>query len=226
MKKTSPIKAIANSKLFWAIVSLLASLSIWVYVTSVEYNTTKQITDTPEQERSIDFSPDGRSLVADVVHGTTDSVTLDDVPAAEPSGHKLDPVEEIVEYILHGESKTGGQAGGDHGHRLGRNIEQADKGNDVHSPYDEPDNVVGKGEVDLVLPEKTRGRLADLRANLVDAVQGLGQILDEPENEEESDGYEYLVQGQADESGIQEWRHDRLLADLCKVEHPGCQEYA
>lgn len=34
-----------------------------VYVTSVEYNTTKQITDTPEQERSIDFSPDGRSLV-------------------------------------------------------------------------------------------------------------------------------------------------------------------
>jgi len=33
-----------------------------VYVTSVEYNTTKQITDTPEQERDIDFSPDGRSL--------------------------------------------------------------------------------------------------------------------------------------------------------------------
>lgn len=36
MKKTSRIKAIANSKFFWAIVSLLASLSIWVYVTSVE----------------------------------------------------------------------------------------------------------------------------------------------------------------------------------------------
>ena len=36
-----------------------------VYVTSVEYNTTKQITDTPEQERSIDFSPDGRSIVYD-----------------------------------------------------------------------------------------------------------------------------------------------------------------
>ena len=36
-----------------------------VYVTSVEYNTTKRITDTPEQERSIDFSPDGRSIVYD-----------------------------------------------------------------------------------------------------------------------------------------------------------------
>ncbi|MBQ9577533.1 MAG: PD40 domain-containing protein [Muribaculaceae bacterium] len=36
-----------------------------VYVTSVEYNTTRQITDTPEQERSIDFSPDGRSIVYD-----------------------------------------------------------------------------------------------------------------------------------------------------------------
>lgn len=34
-----------------------------VYVTSVEYKTTKQITDTPEQERDIDFSQDGRSIV-------------------------------------------------------------------------------------------------------------------------------------------------------------------
>ena len=34
-----------------------------VYVTSKEYKTTKQITNTPEQERSIDFGPDGRSLV-------------------------------------------------------------------------------------------------------------------------------------------------------------------
>jgi len=33
-----------------------------VYVTSVEYKTTKQITDTPDQERDIDFAPDGRSL--------------------------------------------------------------------------------------------------------------------------------------------------------------------
>jgi len=34
-----------------------------VYVTSSEYSTTKQITDTPEQERDIDFAPDGRSIV-------------------------------------------------------------------------------------------------------------------------------------------------------------------
>ena len=34
-----------------------------VYVTSTEYRTTKQITDTPEQERDINFSPDGRSIV-------------------------------------------------------------------------------------------------------------------------------------------------------------------
>ena len=33
-----------------------------VYVTSVEYQTTKQITDTPEQERDIDFAPDGCRL--------------------------------------------------------------------------------------------------------------------------------------------------------------------
>lgn len=34
-----------------------------IYVTSLDYATTKQITDTPEQERNISFSPDGRSIV-------------------------------------------------------------------------------------------------------------------------------------------------------------------
>ncbi len=34
-----------------------------VFVTAVEYGTTKRITNTPEQERSVSFSPDGRSLV-------------------------------------------------------------------------------------------------------------------------------------------------------------------
>ena len=34
-----------------------------VYVTSVDYKTTKRITDSPEQERQVSFSPDGRSLV-------------------------------------------------------------------------------------------------------------------------------------------------------------------
>lgn len=34
-----------------------------VYVTMSEYATTKRITSTPEQERNIDFAPDGRSLI-------------------------------------------------------------------------------------------------------------------------------------------------------------------
>mgnify|MGYP002625036014 CR=1 FL=1 len=34
-----------------------------VYVTNVEYKTTRQITDTPEQERNVQFSPDGKALV-------------------------------------------------------------------------------------------------------------------------------------------------------------------
>lgn len=34
-----------------------------VYVTSADYATTKRITDTPEQERNVDFAPDGRSLI-------------------------------------------------------------------------------------------------------------------------------------------------------------------
>ena len=34
-----------------------------VFVTAVDYATTKRITNTPEQERSVSFSPDGRTLV-------------------------------------------------------------------------------------------------------------------------------------------------------------------
>lgn len=34
-----------------------------VFVTSVDFGTTRRITDTPEQERSVSFSPDGRSLI-------------------------------------------------------------------------------------------------------------------------------------------------------------------
>ena len=34
-----------------------------VYVTSMEYETTRRITDTPQQERDLSFSPDGRALV-------------------------------------------------------------------------------------------------------------------------------------------------------------------
>ncbi|OFX77624.1 MAG: peptidase S41 [Bacteroidetes bacterium GWE2_29_8] len=34
-----------------------------VFVTAVEYGTTKRITNTPEQERSVSFSPDGRTLL-------------------------------------------------------------------------------------------------------------------------------------------------------------------
>ncbi len=34
-----------------------------VFVTSTDYETTKRITNTPEQERSVSFSPDGRTLV-------------------------------------------------------------------------------------------------------------------------------------------------------------------
>lgn len=36
-----------------------------VYVTDMKYNTTKRITNTPAQERNVEFSPDGKTLVYD-----------------------------------------------------------------------------------------------------------------------------------------------------------------
>ncbi len=34
-----------------------------IFVTSTEFSTTRRITNTPQQERSVDFAPDGRSIV-------------------------------------------------------------------------------------------------------------------------------------------------------------------
>ena len=42
-----------------------------VFVTSIEFTSTKRITDTPEQERDVEFSPDGRSLVYSAERGDT-----------------------------------------------------------------------------------------------------------------------------------------------------------
>lgn len=43
MKKTSPIKKLYNSRAFWLIISLLASLAIWIYVTSSESTEIRQV---------------------------------------------------------------------------------------------------------------------------------------------------------------------------------------
>lgn len=40
-----------------------------IFVTSVKYETTRRITDTPAQERTVQFSPDGKSLVYDSDRG-------------------------------------------------------------------------------------------------------------------------------------------------------------
>jgi Tol biopolymer transport system component/C-terminal processing protease CtpA/Prc len=50
-----------------------------VFVTSVDYEITKRITNTPEQERSVSFSPDGRSLIYAAERFRTDGSTNWDI---------------------------------------------------------------------------------------------------------------------------------------------------
>lgn len=42
MKKTSRMRTLYNNKIFWMVISLLASLTIWVYITSVDSDEYKQ----------------------------------------------------------------------------------------------------------------------------------------------------------------------------------------
>ncbi|MCM1356861.1 MAG: S41 family peptidase [Staphylococcus sp.] len=74
-----------------------------VYVTSTEYNTTRRITDTPAQERSVDFAPDGRSLVYD---SDRDGIwQLFTAEIKDPSEKSLLYATEIVEKPLYKSDK-------------------------------------------------------------------------------------------------------------------------
>ncbi len=54
-----------------------------VFVTSVEYATTKQITNTPQQERDLSFDPKGRSLVYSAERGETWGVYMSSLTRKE-----------------------------------------------------------------------------------------------------------------------------------------------
>jgi len=74
-----------------------------VYVTSTEYKTTRRITDTPAQERSVDFAPDGRSIVYD---SDRDGIwQLFTAEIKDPSEKSLLYATEIVEKPLYKSDK-------------------------------------------------------------------------------------------------------------------------
>lgn len=74
-----------------------------VYVTSTEYNTTRRITDTPAQERAVDFAPDGRSIVYD---SDRDGIwQLFTAEIKDPSEKSLLYATEIVEKPLYKSDK-------------------------------------------------------------------------------------------------------------------------
>lgn len=70
-----------------------------IYVTSTKYKTTRRITNTPAQERSLDFSPDGKSLVYDSDRDGYWQLFI--AKAKDPDTKLLCYAEEIVEEPLY-----------------------------------------------------------------------------------------------------------------------------
>jgi len=68
-----------------------------VFAASTEYGTTKQITSTPEQERSVSFSPDGKSLLyASERGGSWDLYRTDRTDEKEPAFFNATALKESV----------------------------------------------------------------------------------------------------------------------------------
>ena len=63
------------------------------------------------------------ALIGDAFHLAAHSFALDEISHPEAAGHQLDAVDEVVEYVLHGETDTGREAGGDDGDRTHRNLQ-------------------------------------------------------------------------------------------------------
>ena len=68
MKKTNPIRKIYNSSLFWAIVALLASFAMWMYIISVS---------TDEEERTFRYVP--VNLVGDDTLRSSKNLVITDI---------------------------------------------------------------------------------------------------------------------------------------------------
>jgi tricorn protease len=75
-----------------------------VFVASVEQGTTRRITDTPGQERSLDFAPDGRSLVYAGERGGSWNLYLARLPEGEH--HFYSAARVLEEELLVGPGET------------------------------------------------------------------------------------------------------------------------
>jgi len=76
-----------------------------VFVTSVEYGDTKRITDTPEQERSLSFAPDGKSLLyASERDGSWNLYRTNRSDAEEAAFFNATTLEEVPVLVSSGET--------------------------------------------------------------------------------------------------------------------------
>ena len=93
-------------------------------------------------------SDDLGALVGDALYLAVDAVALDVVAHAQATRHERKAVEEVLDEVLHGETETCGQAGGDDGDAALGHVEDDEGDDDVETPDDDGEDVAGEGEVE------------------------------------------------------------------------------
>ena len=90
------------------------------------------------------------ALIGNAFHATTDTVALDKVTHAHTTCHQRNTIEEVFQKILHRKTHTRGQSCRNDSDARFRHLQQKECVEDVGTPNEDGNDVVGKGEVVLI----------------------------------------------------------------------------
>ena len=124
-----------------------------------------------------------RALVVDALHLAAHAVTLYIIAHAQAAGHELNPVEEVVQHILHRETDTRRESGGNQFQGRCRDLQVVQYDDEIEAPEGDGDEVVAQRQVYLAGLNLILAGFTFRFADTADAEQGPEQIDEVSEQE-------------------------------------------
>ena len=166
-----------------------------------------------------------RTLVVDALYLPAHAVTLYIIAHAQAAGHELNPVEEVVQHILHRETDTRRESGGNQFQGRCRNLQVVQYNDEIEAPEGDGDEVVAQRQVYLAGLNLILAGFAFRLSDAADAEQGPEQIDEVSEQEiQREDDRQFQQRQLNDILVVQEEVGEVFHTDLGQVEHVGCHK--